>query len=181
MSKANYIEAGLHQIIEESKGIDLVTMGRSEGPGCYCYLNNLIRKFYDDLSPSYPWVVIDNEAGLEHISRRTTNNIDALIVVVNSNPLSLNCAKSIYELTDKLKNKILNRFIITNCVNEDFAEIVNEKIKKLNYEYLCDIPYDSKLDKIILNGESIGNLNDSPVIKYIDSIINKIGGTNVNS
>ena len=181
MSKASYVEAGLHQIIEESDQIDLITMGRSEGPGCYCYLNSLIRKFYNDLSPSYPWIVIDNEAGLEHISRMTTSNIDALITVVNSNPLSYNCAKSIDELTSELKNKILNKYIVINCVNKDFKEKIQEKIKNLNYEFLCDIPYDKKLDEIIFNGESTIKLEDSPIIECIDLIINKIGGVNVNT
>lgn len=181
MSKANYFEAGLHQIIEEGDGIDLITMGRSEGPGCYCYLNNLIRKFYDGLSPSYPWVVIDNEAGLEHISRRTTNNIDALITIVNSNPLSYNCAKSIDELTFQLKNKILNKFIVINSVNEQIKDKIDEKIKDLNFDYRFDIPYDKKIDEIIFNGESILEIDDSPVFEYIDLIIKKIGGANVNT
>ena len=81
MTKAAYVETGLHQIIEEAEGFDLITMGRGEGSGCYCSLNNIIRKFSGDLTPSYPWVVIDNEAGLEHISRRTTSNIDTLFVI----------------------------------------------------------------------------------------------------
>ena len=92
MTKADYIETGLNQIIEESDGFDLITMGKGEGASCYCYINNLIRKFCDDLTPSYPWVLIDNVAGLEPLSRRTTTDIDALIVVVIESPLSFGCA-----------------------------------------------------------------------------------------
>ena len=95
MTKANYVEAGLHQIIEEAEGFDLLTMGRGEGAGCYCALNNMIRKFSDDLTPSYKWVIMDNEAGLEHLSRRTTRDIDALVVVVTDNPLSIASAERI--------------------------------------------------------------------------------------
>ena len=106
MSKAAYVEAGLHEIIVESEGFDLITMGRGEGAGCYCYLNSLIRKFSDDLAPSYKWVIFDNEAGLEHLSRRTTQNVDALLVVVTENPLSLHSAKSIKDIVDHLGSRI---------------------------------------------------------------------------
>ncbi|MDI6775064.1 MAG: dihydropteroate synthase [Verrucomicrobiota bacterium] len=82
MSKESYVEAGLHEIIVETKQVDLITMGRSEGPGCYCYINSLLRKFADDLEKSYEWVVMDNEAGLEPISRGLASRIDRLIVVI---------------------------------------------------------------------------------------------------
>ena len=64
MSKANYVEAGLHQLIVETPRVDLITMGHGEGPGCYCFINSVLRKFAEDLTPSYEWVVMDNEAGL---------------------------------------------------------------------------------------------------------------------
>jgi len=95
MTKTNYIEAGLHQVIEEYKGYDLITMGRGEGASCYCYINSLIRKFCDDLPPSYAWMIMDNEAGLEHLSRRTTRDIDALLVLVGESPLSFSSAGKI--------------------------------------------------------------------------------------
>ena len=123
MSKASYVEAGLHQIIEEASGFDLVTMGRGEGSGCYCYLNSLIKKFSDDLAPSYSWLVMDNEAGLEHISRRTSVDIDALIIVVNDNPISISSAGKIQDITDNLKGRIRNRYIVTNMVKEERKDL----------------------------------------------------------
>jgi CO dehydrogenase maturation factor len=174
MTKASYVEAGLHQIIEEADGFDLVTMGRGEGPGCYCYLNSLIKKFSDDLTPSYPWVVIDNEAGLEHISRRTSTNIDTLLVVVNDNPLSLNSAQKVQNLTDTLEKRINQRFLVTNMVRAERKSLLQQRLAELQIEYLCDIPYDPQLEELVFNGQSLNRLNDSPALETIERILQRI-------
>ncbi|UCB47098.1 MAG: AAA family ATPase [Spirochaetota bacterium] len=176
MSKADYVEAGLHQIIEETPKFDLITMGRGEGSGCYCYLNTLVRKFSEELFPSYKWIVMDNEAGLEHISRRTTSNINNLLIVVNDNPISLNTAKSILELSTKLKNSIDNLYIITNMVKDERkAELMN-RIKDLDVEYLGDIPYDNLLGDAIFNNNPLADLKGSIAVERISKILDKIGG-----
>jgi len=176
MTKANYVEAGLHQLIEESTGFDLITMGRGEGSGCYCSLNNIIRKFSGDLTPSYPWVVIDNEAGLEHISRRTTSDIDALIIVVTENPLSFQSAKSVEVITKTLKNRIMKKYIVSNMIRESRIEAIKERAKGLDTEFLCNIPYDEKLEECIFNGSPVNTLDDSPAMKTIQKILEKVGG-----
>jgi CO dehydrogenase maturation factor len=181
MSKASYVEAGLHQLIEEAPGFDLITMGRGEGSGCYCYLNSLIKKFSDDLAPSYSWLVMDNEAGLEHISRRTSVDIDALIVVVNDNPISLNSARKVQEITDNLKGRIRSRYVITNMVKEERKPAVIKRLSELALEYIADIPYDSKLEDWIYEGKPLSSLEDSPVLDSIEHILSKIGGSNDNS
>ncbi len=181
MSKASYVEAGLHQIIEEASGFDLITMGRGEGSGCYCSLNNMIRKFSQDLYPSYSWVVIDNEAGLEHISRRTTQYIDSLIVVVNDNPLSFDCAERIENLTEDLKSRIKKKFLVTNMVRDGRKDEVHRRLSGLKSEHICDIPYDAELEEIVYEDKPLTSLSDSPTPGYIDLIIEKIGGINGNS
>jgi CO dehydrogenase maturation factor len=80
MSKDRYIEYCIEESIVEENKFDLLTMGRPEGPKCYCYANNLLRKYLDNAEKSYPYIVIDNEAGMEHLSRRTTNDVDLLII-----------------------------------------------------------------------------------------------------
>jgi CO dehydrogenase maturation factor len=174
MTKASYVEAGLHQIIEEADGFDLVTMGRGEGPGCYCYLNSLIKKFSDDLTPSYPWVVIDNEAGLEHISRRTSTNIDTLLVIVSDNPLSFSSARKIQDLTDTLEKRISQRYLIANMVKPERKEMMHKRLAEFHIEHLCDIPYDPKLEERVFNGESLSSLSDSPALEAIEVILKHI-------
>ena len=176
MTKANYVELGLHRIIEESEGFDLITMGRGEGPGCYCYLNTLIRKFYNDLMPSYSWVIVDNEAGLEHISRRTSSDVEALVVVVNENPGSFGTAKRIEALTANLDKKIYKKFLVSNMIKGEVSKNIKQKIADLSLEYLCNIPYDKKLEEIVMKGESLYGLRGSPILDKIRLIIDKIGG-----
>ncbi|UCF99366.1 MAG: AAA family ATPase [Spirochaetaceae bacterium] len=181
MTKANYVEAGLHQIIEEADGFDLITMGRGEGAGCYCALNNMIRKFSDDLTPSYNWVVMDNEAGLEHLSRRTTRNIDALLVVVSDNPLSLRSAEKIQAITDDLDTRIRRKYIVTNMIPDAKMETFKRRLEPFRIPHLIDIPYDSNLEEVIFQGELLKNLNGSPIMKTIQTIIETVGGEDANS
>jgi CO dehydrogenase maturation factor len=176
MSKAAYLEAGLHQIIAEADGFDLIAMGRGEGPGCYCYLNSLIRKFSEDLTPSYAWVVMDNEAGLEHLSRRTTNNIDALVVVVNENPLSFDTAKNIESITANINNIIRRKCLVTNMVRPDKFPLVIERSGGLHLDHIGDIPSDPILDEAIFQGRSIMDLQNSVAFESICRIMKSIGG-----
>jgi CO dehydrogenase maturation factor len=181
MTKASYVEAGLHRIIEEAEGFDLLTMGRGEGPGCYCALNNMIRKFSDDLTPSYRWVVMDNEAGLEHLSRRTTRNIDALLVVVSDNPLSLRSAEKIQAITNDLETRIRHKYIVTNMISEAKIEAFERRLEAIQIPHLVDIPYDPHVEEIIFEGEPLKKLNGSPIMKTIQTIIETVGGEDANS
>jgi CO dehydrogenase maturation factor len=176
MSKAQYVEAGLHQIIEEARGFDLITMGKGEGAGCYCYLNSLIRKFSEDLFDTYSWIVMDNEAGLEHISRRTAANIDALIVVVSENPISLNTAKNIDKIIKYLKNDIGKKYIVANMLKPERKAQVLERIRGIDMEYLGDVPYDPEVEDLVFKGKSLSELSDSAAKKSIETILDKIGG-----
>ncbi|MBI9105990.1 MAG: AAA family ATPase [Spirochaetales bacterium] len=181
MTKANYIESGLHQIIEEREGWDLVTMGKGEGASCYCYINSLIRKFCDDLTPSYRWVVIDNEAGLEHLSRRTTTNIDALIVVVSESPLSFSCAAKIKDIVSEMNGRITNTFVVSSMVNKNRLDEVHKRIDELGMDFLTDIPKEEEIEDLVFNSLPISSLKSKAVLSAIDRIIEKIGGNNENT
>ncbi|MBD3344764.1 MAG: AAA family ATPase [Chitinivibrionales bacterium] len=181
VSKSEYMQAGLHEIIEESRGFDLLSMGRGEGPGCYCSLNNLIRKFSHDLAPSYNWVVFDNEAGLEHISRRTTSNIDALILVVNYNPISLETASRINILSETLQNQIRSKYVVTNMVKEDRLPDMEAKLSDMNLKPDLHIPYDSVVEEAIFNGKSLLELQNATAKKSIFSLMDKVRSHNGNS
>ena len=178
MTKAGYVQAGLHQIIEESNGYDIITMGRGEGAGCYCYLNSLVRKFSEDLFPSYRRIVMDNEAGLEHISRRTTYNIDDLIIVVNDNPISINTAESIVRISSTLKNKIKRLYVVSNIVRDERKKMVLQRIEELDVEFVGDIPYDEALNNAIFAGNSLADLTGSTAKDRVSKILDTIGGSN---
>ena len=174
MSKENYIQAGLHQIIVENEKVDLITMGRGEGPGCYCFINNLLRKFADDLLPSYEWLVMDNEAGMEHLSRRTTSRIDHLIVVVNENPLSLDCARRIDELLASMKRDVRNKYLLLNAVRKERIEAVKEKAAGLSLDYLGCLAPDPALEAAVFRGESVCSIEACPAVLEMNVIMARL-------
>jgi CO dehydrogenase maturation factor len=102
MYKDQMVEMNIHQSIIEGKGFDLVVMGRGEGPGCYCAANNLFKKYIDMLQDNYDYVVMDNEAGMEHLSRKTTHNIDYLLIISDPSPRSILTAARLRDLSREL-------------------------------------------------------------------------------
>lgn len=181
MEKAAYMEAGLHQVISEQTGFDLLTMGRGEGPGCYCYLNSLLRKFSDDLYPSYQWVVMDNEAGLEHISRRTTNNIDCLLAVITESPLAFATAKNIEAITGAIKNSIKRKMIISSMVRPEKQDIVRQRCTESAFEYIGNVPRDTAIEDAVLEGRGLLTVTDSIAFNRITELMPIIGGFNADS
>lgn len=116
MSKQEYLRLKLREILAEGEGFDLLTMGRPEGPGCYCYVNNLLRVFVDQLMESYPHVIIDNEAGMEHLSRRTAREMNLLLLVSDPTSVGVATAVRLSELADELELKVMRKVLIINGV-----------------------------------------------------------------
>ena len=114
MDRLSSFEYGLEQIITEAKGFDLVTMGRPEGRDCYCAVNNLLRKYLDQLGSQYDFIVLDNEAGMEHLSRRTTNKVDILCIITEPTTIGEMTARRIYELTKTLEIEVKHTGVIWN-------------------------------------------------------------------
>jgi len=128
LSKAEYVEIKLQEALVEYKNFDLLVMGRPEGKECYCYVNELLRTFLSNLSKNYKYVVIDTEAGMEHLSRRTTDNIDTLIVVTVPTKVSFDTAKKILDLIPKLGLKIYDKKILLNLADGNFDSLNEIKI-----------------------------------------------------
>ncbi len=125
MSKQEYLRLKLREILAEGDTFDLLTMGRPEGPGCYCYVNNLLRVFVDQLMNGYRYVVIDNEAGMEHLSRRTARGMDLLLLVSDPTAVGVATAKRLSDLAEELELKVKRKVLLINGVrqgNEGVAE-----------------------------------------------------------
>ena len=119
MSKQEYIDYQIRLALKEGSGFDLLTMGRQEGPGCYCYINNMLRTFVDALTDKYRYVVTDNEAGMEHLSRRTTRSSDIMFVLCDRSKASLEAAKRISRLADDMRLKIRRKALVFNMLDAD--------------------------------------------------------------
>lgn len=164
MDRVRSFEYGLQQAITETNGFDLLTMGRPEGPDCYCAVNNLLRKFLDRLSSAYSFVVIDNEAGMEHLSRRTTNNVDVLCIAAESTPMGAITARRIFDLARQLPIAVKRIGVIWNR---------SENTKELNgIESLGCVPYDEAVFDASMRGETIFDLEqNSPALLAVRKIL----------
>jgi CO dehydrogenase maturation factor len=160
MSKDRFIDYQVQTLIAEAGGFDLLNMGRPEGPGCYCYVNNVLRNVMARLINGYDFIVIDNEAGLEHLSRRTTRNADALVVVSDATKVGLRSAERINEIAEELEIKIKKRLLIINQYNKP---IDKDALNGLGLEYIGNIPIDNRIQKISLNGNSLMDLDDGAI------------------
>jgi CO dehydrogenase maturation factor len=156
MSKDRYIEYAVQTIVEEGEGFDVLSMGRPEGPGCYCYVNNVLRGMTQKLIRDYDFVVIDNEAGLEHFSRKTSSSVDALLVVSDATAAGLRAAARIARLTQELKIKAKKKLLLINRSN---AMAPREAVEGL--EYLGSMPADNDIERLSVSGEPLWKLKDS--------------------
>ncbi len=156
MPKERFLEYQLQTAVEEADGFDLLTMGRPEGPGCYCYVNNVLRNVVAKLMKEYDYVIIDNEAGLEHLSRRTTRAADVLLVVSDATVIGLKAAQRILELTQELEIKIQRRCLLINRYDKDLekTQIVNDK----DVAYIGFVPFDPQIERLSLNGTCLWDL-----------------------
>ena len=172
MTKNIFIEMKLQESIIESDDFDLIVMGRPEGAGCYCAANTLLSSCLDDLVNNYSYVVIDNEAGMEHISRITTKKIDILLIISDNSARSIQAASRISNLTDELKLEVKDKYLIINRFKGDESEL-----KKLNEEYNLNIIGTLADDKLIQEYDWRGKptyLIDSKSKEKIYSIFDKI-------
>ena len=154
MTKADFIAYRIQEIVVESRGFDLINMGRPEGTGCYCYVNSLLRDFIDARAGAYPFMVIDNEAGMEHLSRRTTRDVDALLVVTDLTAVSLAAAFRIGALARELKLKIGQIGMVVNRASA-LTPYVEEKARECGIPILGCIPEDAEVTDRSRKGEPL--------------------------
>jgi len=178
MTKEAYLEIKLNRAITESKGLDLITMGRGEGPECYCYPNALLRKFADQLAGNYAYVVMDNEAGMEHLSRRTTQNIDLLLIVSDHSVKGVRTIARIMGLVDELKLVVKKQVVIINFAPEELASMVKDELEKLGIESPILIPRDEEIYQFDLEVRPLVELPDtSKAAMAVENIMDELVST----
>ena len=161
MTKDVFMSMKLEQAVVEDEGYDLVVMGQPEGSGCYCAANTLLTGFLERLTGNYPYVVMDNEAGMEHISRLTTSNVDVLLIVSDTSRRGLQAAIRIDKLARNLNIGVGRSFLVLNQTKEAPAESVMEILKKENLELIGMIPEDQTVYEFDLEGRPTIELPDN--------------------
>jgi len=163
MGKDAFIEYRIHEDITENKGFDLLVMGRPEGPGCYCYINNVLRNSLARLTGHYGYVIIDNEAGLEHFSRKTTRACSRLMVVSDATGVGLRSAGRMFELVEELGIRADKRYLF---VNKTAAKKDAEDFKKrFRVDLVLTIPCDEAVAGLSEKGEPLTGLSAGSVMR----------------
>ena len=175
MTKDIFMEMKLQEAIIETSGFDLIVMGRPEGAGCYCAANTLLTQSLERLIDNYSFVVIDNEAGMEHISRLTTNDIDILLVVSDPTRRGLQAAHRIVELTDNLALNIGRKLVIVNRLRDGQIESLDQALDEYKLELVGVVPEDREVQKFDLNGRPTIELKkENEAVKAAYEIFDKM-------
>ena len=175
MTKDLFIEMKLEEAIVESEGYDLVVMGQPEGAGCYCAANTLLSNFLERLVDNYPYIVMDNEAGMEHISRLTTKDVDVLLVVSDTSRRSLQAGFRIAKLAKELNIGVKKSYLIINQAKEAPAQKVLDMIEESGMELAGTIPDDENVYAYDLDGKPTTTLGpDNPAVTAANKIFSAI-------
>ncbi|MBU0987122.1 MAG: AAA family ATPase [Proteobacteria bacterium] len=175
MTKDIFISMKLQQAVIEDDGFDLVVMGQPEGTGCYCAANTLLIGFLDKLIGNYPYVVMDNEAGMEHISRMTTRNVDILLIVSDTSRRGLQAAIRINELSKRLNIGVGKSYLVINQTREAPSDKVLKMIEKEGLELAGTIPANDTVYEYDLNGRPTVEIpEDNAALQAAFDIFEKI-------
>jgi CO dehydrogenase maturation factor len=172
----NYMELRIQEALVESQSVDLLAMGRPEGPGCYCAANNWLREFIDRLAGNYDYVVIDCEAGMEHISRQTTRDVDILLLVSGPTIRGISAAKRMKELTAELRTHVGRMALVVNGVNNTLPTEIGQAIEEAELELIALLPEDRDIMGLEVRGAPLTELPAaSPLRRGVLELAGKLG------
>jgi CO dehydrogenase maturation factor len=175
LTKGAYLEFRLNEAIVESTGVDLIAMGRGEGTGCYCYPNTVLKKFIDSLMINYTHMVMDNEAGMEHLSRRTTEDIDELLLISDHSIKGIRTVARIRDLISELKLTVVRHSVIINRTPEVLDPNITRELARLGLEPIATIPFDEELRQYDLEQRSLLELPDtSKAVQAISKLMTEV-------
>jgi CO dehydrogenase maturation factor len=175
ISKHDYLDHKIRSSLAEGEAFDLIAMGRSEGTGCYCAVNHNLREVIDSISKNYRYIVIDNEAGMEHLSRRTTRDVQHLLIVSDPTLRGIVAAERIASFRDELDIRIERAYLIINRLVGSISPTLQLEIEKLGIPLLGTVSADSKLSDFEFSGKPLVELgNESPVYQSVAEMMEKI-------
>jgi len=158
MSKQEYLDYQVQMAIEEGERVDLLVMGRPEGPGCYCAANQMLRVIVDRIGKQYDYVVIDNEAGMEHLSRRTTRDVDTLLLVTDPTQRGLVTAQRMAEMVPELEIGVGHTYLIVNRLRGELPAPLARAVEQTGLELLGTVPDDPAMAEFEFTGRPLVEL-----------------------
>lgn len=175
LSKEQWLSSKLQEVMVEERGFDFLSMGRGEGPGCYCFVNSVLRKIMDSLTGDYPYVLMDNAAGMEHLSRRTTRDADLLLLVSDHSMKGLKSALRIAELARELDLKIGRIGLVINRVPAEVDERLLRVADEGGLEVLGVVPEDEEIVRYDMEGRSLLDLPEgNRALKAAEEVLGRV-------
>lgn len=175
MTKDDFVQYKIQEALAEAEGFDLLTMGRPEGAGCYCFANNIIRRYMDALADDYKHVIMDNEAGLEHLSRRTTRKTDVLLVVSDAGIRGVGAARNVLDLAEEMNLEVGQSLFVLNRASEKAAEALRPEIERLGLPLAVILPEDEGLFEAEVAGRPLLDMpDDAPAVDAATPLFDKI-------
>lgn len=175
VTKREYLDYQIRSAIIEGQDFDLIAMGRSEGPGCYCAVNHNLRTIIDTISKNYRYVVIDNEAGMEHLSRRTTRDVDHLIIVSDPSLRGLIAAQRIANFRHELDIRIHNAYLVLNRIHGEIPSDLQGFIEKMDIPLIGVFREEEQLSEYDASGKPLIELGeDSPLYFEISRVMEQL-------
>jgi CO dehydrogenase maturation factor len=175
VSKHDYLDHKIRTSLAEGDAFDLIAMGRSEGTGCYCAVNHNLREVIDSIAKNYRYIVIDNEAGMEHLSRRTTRDVQHLLVVSDPTQRGIVAAERIASFRNELDIRIENAYLVINRLAGQMPPMLKAGIDRLDIPLLGTVPADDELSTFEFSGKPLVELgNESPVYKAVSGMLDSI-------
>ena len=175
MTKDQLIEMRISQCLLEADGFDLISMGQPEGPGCYCAANHLVTHYMDVLGKNYPYVLMDNEAGMEHMSRLTTKNVDLLVLVSDPSWRGIQAARRLKDLASQLKIVVGRAVLLVNRADNGLSDRAQEEIAAQGLELAGLIPQDPLVAAYDGQGTPTYRLpGDSAALQAVHTIFSRL-------
>lgn len=175
ISKREYLDYQVRSSLAEGDHFDLIAMGRPEGPGCYCAVNHNLREVIDTISKNYDYVVIDNEAGMEHLSRRTTRDVQHLIIVSDCSLRGIVAADRIAQIKNELEINIENAYLVINNHQGPLPQTIEEYIRKMNLSLLGLVPPDNTVTEFEYAGKPLIKLStNAPIYQAVVELMDKV-------
>lgn len=176
VNKKGLLEGLIMQTLVEAQKFDLLAMGRTEGEGCYCLVNTLLTDIIDTLSKNYDLTLMDMEAGLEHLSRRTDRDVDIMIVITDPSKMGLETAKRIRDLAKEVHIRFQKIYLVGNMFPPGIEETLQKQAESLGIEFGGIVPVDPNVTNFGMAGKPLLELpDDSPAVMAVEKILEKIG------
>jgi CO dehydrogenase maturation factor len=179
MNKWDILDYKIMESVVETPKFDLLVMGRPEGSGCYCAVNNMLRKIIETLSSNYDYIIIDTEAGLEHLSRRTTQNVDIMLVVTDKSKRGILTAQRIGELSNELDINFKEMLLVVNRITPENKDLILKKAQETGIEIVGTIYEDQEVAEYDVEGKPLVELSDdSNSVVAVSNIVSRIIDSN---